>query len=60
VIVVRVIEDCNKEIINPNGVLSGITVQLVVRTDQEPPTLYNMFHVPLKLLLKTFLTLMNI
>jgi hypothetical protein len=36
-----VIEDCNKGITNPNGVLSGITVQLVVRSDQVTPTLYN-------------------
>jgi hypothetical protein len=33
--------DCNKGINNPNGVFSGLTVQLVVSTDQEPPTLYN-------------------
>jgi hypothetical protein len=28
--------DCNKPINNPNGVFSGVTVQLVVRTGQEP------------------------
>jgi hypothetical protein len=35
VIVVRVTEDFNKGITNPNGVLSGITVRLVIRTDQD-------------------------
>jgi hypothetical protein len=36
-----VVEDCTKGITNVNGILSGLTVQLVIRTDQEPPTLYN-------------------
>jgi hypothetical protein len=32
----RVIEDCNKGITNPNGVLREYRVQLVVRSDQGP------------------------
>jgi hypothetical protein len=29
--------DCNNGINNPNGVFSGVTVQLVVRTDRVTP-----------------------
>jgi hypothetical protein len=44
VIVVTCDWDCNRGINNPNGVFSGVTVQLVVRTDQEPQHCTVHFH----------------
>jgi hypothetical protein len=48
------IEDCNKRITNPNGVLGGITVRLVIRSNQEPPTLYNILKQVTSLLFMTY------
>jgi hypothetical protein len=42
VIVVTCDWDCNKGINNLNGVISGAIVELGFRSDQVPPTLYNL------------------
>jgi hypothetical protein len=39
-----VIEDCNKGITNPNGVLSGKTRTIGVISDRVTPTLYNIMQ----------------
>jgi hypothetical protein len=39
-----VIEDCNKEITNPNGVSSEVTRTIGIISDRVTPTLYNIYH----------------